>query len=90
MHDVENEKSLGKPDKTSRKSGSKTKTELKKFEVVSDGVHIRAYDDLGAPSVAILEHGETFEVDSSNVGADWIRVDKGFVRNREFIVKEKE
>ena len=90
MHDVENEKSLDKPDKSYHKSGSKGTSGLKKFEVISDGVHVRAYEDVGAPSVTILKRGETFEVDSLNVGADWIRVDKGFIRNREFIVKEKE
>lgn len=90
MHDVENEKSLDKPDKSYRKNGSKGTSGLKKFEVVSDGVNVRAYEDVGAPSVNILKRGETFEVDSLNVGANWIRVDEGFIRNREFIVKEKE
>lgn len=90
MHDVENEKSLDKPDKSYNKNGSKGTSGLKKFEVVSDGVHVRAYEDIGAPSVTVLKRGETFEVDSSNVGLNWIRVDEGFIRNREFIVKEKE
>lgn len=90
MHDVENEKSLDKPDKSYRKNDSKGTSGLKKFEVVSDGVNVRAYEDVGAPSVTILKRGETFEVDSLNVGANWIRVDEGFIRNREFIVKEKE
>lgn len=90
MHDVENEKSLDKPDRSYHKNGSKGTSGLKKFEVVSDGVNVRAYEDVGAPSVNILKRGETFEVDSLNVGANWIRVDEGFIRNREFIVKEKE
>lgn len=73
---------------TEAKPTAKAAKQENLFEVVAPfGVNVRKYDRQDSDIVRVVEHGEV--ITALSVGVDWVKVEDGYIRNRDFILKKK-